>query len=561
MRSARKPRAFTLLELLIVVVIIGIILALILRASMDGIRRAEERATQALITKLETGLADRIDSLTQQRPPRTGVHDIMASVFITTPPSYTPANFIAGDQRGQVIAQFDYMRAEVPDVFVYDRQNFNSDPQSPGHYPLNFAAHFNRFAPTLGDAYTLPLGASNSTTYPNATWGLIPPGAVPTGTQTVFNGSTVDAYYVPVTGMYGASFAAAAGIYKNLGYGPKGLDGQDNDGDGFVDDFHEGCMNLSASDQAQILARLQNHTHKTARAEMLYAVLVEGRGPLGSTFDADEFTDKEVRDTDGDGLPEFVDAWGEPLQFFRWPILYRSDLQKGYPDYAKISADLASGHTEPGPYAGVFETREQNPLDPNQLLMGPAWWVRRGQAGGIGINYGPPGITGTGIPSNSVFAFQEHFHALYEPIAEMKGATPNQFLFWDRSVGANSMSSRRAYYSKFLILSAGPDKLPGVAQLGVNYQALDERSRFPVPNKADVSTRDKSGAMVPLDVDHLIQVENQGAKIDPNRTGPPYYAPVYPAGGYRNDTNSFLEECSGDDITNHNITAPGGAIQ
>ena len=43
-------------------------------------------------------------------------------------------------------------------------------------------------------------------------------------------------------------------------------------------------------------------------------------GPLGSVFSPDDFSDREVKDTDGDGLPEFVDAWGQPLQFFRWPL-------------------------------------------------------------------------------------------------------------------------------------------------------------------------------------------------------------------------------------------------
>ena len=52
-------------------------------------------------------------------------------------------------------------------------------------------------------------------------------------------------------------------------------------------------------------------------------------GPWGSVFNRDDFTDREVQDTDGDGLPEFVDAWGQPLQFFRWPVLYHSDLQRG----------------------------------------------------------------------------------------------------------------------------------------------------------------------------------------------------------------------------------------
>ena len=55
-------------------------------------------------------------------------------------------------------------------------------------------------------------------------------------------------------------------------------------------------------------------------------------GPLGSVFSRDDFSDREVKDTDGDGLPEFVDAWGQPLQFFRWPLLYHTDTQRGAGD-------------------------------------------------------------------------------------------------------------------------------------------------------------------------------------------------------------------------------------
>ena len=110
---------------------------------------------------------------------------------------------------------------------------------------------------------------------------------------------------------------------------------------------------------------------------MLYALLVEGTGPLGSVFNRDDFTDREVQDTDGDGMPEFVDAWGQPLQFFRWPFLYHSDLQRGQniviptPDTAQ-TWDLAF------PYTSMLEQREQDPLDLNQQLMAPGWWATRG---------------------------------------------------------------------------------------------------------------------------------------------------------------------------------------
>lgn len=33
----------------------------------------------------------------------------------------------------------------------------------------------------------------------------------------------------------------------------------------------------------------------------------------------DAFLTQEVADTDGDGMPEFVDGWGRPLRFYRWP--------------------------------------------------------------------------------------------------------------------------------------------------------------------------------------------------------------------------------------------------
>jgi len=52
----------------------------------------------------------------------------------------------------------------------------------------------------------------------------------------------------------------------------------------------------------------------------------------------ESFHGSEVADTDGDGLLEFVDAWGNPIQFLRWaPAFPGSDLQS---DVLKMAGGL-----------------------------------------------------------------------------------------------------------------------------------------------------------------------------------------------------------------------------
>lgn len=61
------------------------------------------------------------------------------------------------------------------------------------------------------------------------------------------------------------------------------------------------------------------HDPTTESSELLYFALVESGNFGASPVDADRFTSEEVKDTDQDGLPEFVDFWGRPLRFYRWP--------------------------------------------------------------------------------------------------------------------------------------------------------------------------------------------------------------------------------------------------
>ena len=81
MLVGKARRGFTLIELLIVMTIIGIILSFVLLAGMDAARRAEERATQTLITKLEAALSDRLEALLQNRPEPNFTHAYLAAIW------------------------------------------------------------------------------------------------------------------------------------------------------------------------------------------------------------------------------------------------------------------------------------------------------------------------------------------------------------------------------------------------------------------------------------------------------------------------------------------------
>ncbi len=75
----------------------------------------------------------------------------------------------------------------------------------------------------------------------------------------------------------------------------------------------------AAQIQALVDSRWARRTAKTESSALLYYILTAS-GTFGSSpVDSDQFSSFEVADTDGDGLPEFIDAWGEPLRFYRWP--------------------------------------------------------------------------------------------------------------------------------------------------------------------------------------------------------------------------------------------------
>lgn len=57
-------------------------------------------------------------------------------------------------------------------------------------------------------------------------------------------------------------------------------------------------------------------------SEILYAFLIQNAVMGDLPAEMDSFSPQEVRDTDGNGLLEFVDGWGRPLRYYRWPTRF-----------------------------------------------------------------------------------------------------------------------------------------------------------------------------------------------------------------------------------------------
>jgi type II secretory pathway pseudopilin PulG len=83
-----------------------------------------------------------------------------------------------------------------------------------------------------------------------------------------------------------------------------------------------------------------NHQQKTESSACLYYVLTQARIFGAPPVSPDNFSSNEVRDTDGDGLLEFIDAWGEPLRFYRSPtaLLRNAPNTSAPPDLQSTSA-------------------------------------------------------------------------------------------------------------------------------------------------------------------------------------------------------------------------------
>ncbi len=142
-----------------------------------------------------------------------------------------------------------------------------------------------------------------------------------------------------------------------------------------------------------------NDSPETQSAEALFLSLTQGSSFGPPTVDATDFKSGEIDDTDNDGLKEFVDGWGQPIRFYRWPTrLFRpappgsettaQSLNNGNYVYG-VKVPPSKGNTNPGASAyyngqvGIsanlffssipFTDLGKDPGDPLGITMGATW--------------------------------------------------------------------------------------------------------------------------------------------------------------------------------------------
>jgi len=115
--------------------------------------------------------------------------------------------------------------------------------------------------------------------------------------------------------------------------------------------------------------------------ELLYLVLTNAAPETRSIF-----ADRELADTDGDGLLEIVDGWGKPIRWLRWaPCLRLSDRQPVLHKNADGDMVLPPVVDDDSDYFAEFyqERINADPFDPLSVL---AW--RRANVSGANLRPG-----------------------------------------------------------------------------------------------------------------------------------------------------------------------------
>ncbi len=210
----------------------------------------------------------------------------------------------------------------------------------------------------------------------------------------------------------------------------------------FIEPDTDGNGVLDHRENSQFPYDNSKHDPATAGAELLYHIITQG-SIFGSPPDSGiDFSAEEVADTDGDGLPEFVDSWGKPLRYYPWPTRAIKPATMSFPQ-------------------GGFT------VGPNRLL---ASLLFGGLPAGSGGPDGQPGFAGVDDDNNSVADDETEFgwpgsddpDDLNADPDDAVGVMVNLINLSNAGFDVELMYHTPNTYSLPLIVSAGPDGVLGL---------------------------------------------------------------------------------------------------
>lgn len=258
-----EHKGYTLIEILIVIGLMALLGAMLLGAVRGVVEYSQVSATKATINKISRALEDKTDAFNRH------IARLNRQAGPNRHPKYvnTWHQRLSSDRKGlaRILAKKDEYRRNFIQTFAEDDQVVDVDPD-----PNSTVWRVQLNWPYNDPNVPVPEDVNNN--------GILDPGEDING-----NGRldiTDDANFdgIPNTDFNGNLI-------------------EDVNGDG----------------------RWGFHTLESENAECLYYIVTQGEMFGASPIPEDAFSSSEVQDTDGDGLMEFVDAWGNPLRFYRWP--------------------------------------------------------------------------------------------------------------------------------------------------------------------------------------------------------------------------------------------------
>ncbi|MEX0791672.1 MAG: prepilin-type N-terminal cleavage/methylation domain-containing protein [Pirellulaceae bacterium] len=270
MRIQRNPthkRAFTLVELLVVMAVLVLLSSLVLSALAGAAEQARENRTRSQIQKIHELLMSRYEDYRYRRVPPLKVK--------TTDPT-NPRADVRARQRDRVDKIRELIRMEMPSC----REDLQFGPQVPASIPAA-----DRVSPSLWNRYR----------------------------RTVVRRTN------------SADFDTAIST--------------------------------------------ENWTNQHQESECLYMILESIQD--GDTNGLDFFRESEIGDIDGDGMPEILDGWGQPIIWIRWApghLGAQTDLHdQGSPDPFD-PLGVRGGRNQDPPNSGIYTNY---PLYPLIVSRGP----------------------------------------------------------------------------------------------------------------------------------------------------------------------------------------------